>query len=398
MEVKQDSCNQAAFDEMRQIARDNVCAECGAELQIHTDPEKKTLVVGCLNREHHGWVERVSYTQALRRGEEIHPAIRDNIEKKMLPREDLTRAMNLLALRYPKAVENPESAALFIYDCLRLDLDPLISPAEAVPIPFRGGGRVTVQMVITGDGWLSMAARGCPDDWMGPPRLERIQDKEEIESLCGDPDAWAYYAYGYTKKTQGQPVESLARVPGYFTVAEREQAQEHGLPAAREPGNQARWRAIKKWVRQTFPDCRQSMIAITKEWFQRAEGVQAATEFIDAEYQIFEDAPSTDNKDKVKVGGDGRATEEGGGMRRTAKTKETKSVQKKSGKAGPPAPGGSFPRDPSTIKDFGDLYTACMEDFGLNKSQVLAELNVSSQEELTELPADCYIRIASVRT
>jgi len=95
-----------------------------------------------------------------------------------MPKDDLGRAMNLLALRYPRAIENPESAALFIMDCCRLDLDPLIQPAEVVPVPFKSRkkgkdgkeeDKVTVSMVITEDGWLSMAARGCPEEWNGPP-------------------------------------------------------------------------------------------------------------------------------------------------------------------------------------------------------------------------------------
>jgi len=55
-------------------------------------------------------------------------------------------------------------------------------------------------------------------------------------------------------------------------------------------------------------------------------------------------------------------------------------------------------RDPSTIKTFGDLFQAIWEDFRLSKTETLRELNVSSQEEITELPSACYQRIAAVRT
>lgn len=136
-EVKRDEISQEQWDEMKDIAKRNVCAECGAELQIHTNPEKATIEVGCLNREHHGWVERETWTQAFRRGEPVHPAIQAAIERKMMPRDELGRAMNLLALRYPDAIVDAPTAALFIMDCARLDLDPLISPAEAVPVPFK---------------------------------------------------------------------------------------------------------------------------------------------------------------------------------------------------------------------------------------------------------------------
>ncbi|GAJ03187.1 unnamed protein product, partial [marine sediment metagenome] len=111
-------------------------------------------------------------------------------------------------------------------DCARLDIDPLISPAEAVPVPFKSkkkdkDGKVieektAITMVITEDGWLSMAARGCKDDWVGPPRTMRLEEyltslpenkdkpRKEVlaiaseikESKCKDPDAWYYVAIG----------------------------------------------------------------------------------------------------------------------------------------------------------------------------------------------------------
>jgi hypothetical protein len=49
------------------------------------------------------------------------------------------------------------------------------------------------------------------------------------------------------------------------------------------------------------------------------------------------------------------------------------------------------------IKTFGDLYTACQQNFGFDRQQVWAELGVSSQVEITETPGDCYKRIAAVR-
>ncbi|GAJ21565.1 unnamed protein product, partial [marine sediment metagenome] len=94
MEVKREEMTEQQWQEMRQIAANNVCAICGAELQIHTNPEKATIEAGCLNREHHGYIERTTYTQELRRGAEVYPAIRDAIERKMVPKDDLGRAMN----------------------------------------------------------------------------------------------------------------------------------------------------------------------------------------------------------------------------------------------------------------------------------------------------------------
>lgn len=52
-EVKREEVTQEQWDEMKKITQENVCAICGAELQIHTNPEKGTLenVIKRLTRE-----------------------------------------------------------------------------------------------------------------------------------------------------------------------------------------------------------------------------------------------------------------------------------------------------------------------------------------------------------
>lgn len=54
-------------------------------------------------------------------------------------------------------------------------------------------------------------------------------------------------------------------------------------------------------------------------------------------------------------------------------------------------------RDPASLKTVEAMLKACFEDFGLQPKQVLAELGVSKQTEITESPANCYTRVAAVR-
>lgn len=327
-EYHRDEITPEQMEEMKAFARDNICAECQGELQVHTVPESATIRVGCLNRDHHGWLQRETMTQALRRGELVPPGVEAAVGKHMMPREDLDRAMNLLAVRYPRAIVDTPTAALFVHDCSRLGLDPLISPAEAVPIPFRRKDKngkvigVAVTMIITEDGWLSMAARGCPDRWAGAPAIQPVRDKDLAESLCGDKEAWLFEAIGRTKDMEpGQTSNTY----GWFKKVEYEEAKANRTPAADQPGNQARIRAIKRWVRENFPECRQNMMDITAEWRQRAEGIQAAQDYIDAEYDIListespEASPSpagnTTRKGDEKLGArpKGRGKKEPGG-------------------------------------------------------------------------------------
>lgn len=396
MEIPRDEVTQEKWDEMRDIAKRNVCGECGAELQIHTNAEKATIEVGCLNREHHGWVERETYTQAFRRGAEVHPAIRDNIERKMMPKDELGRAMNLLALRYPDSIVDHATASLFIMDCVRLDLDPLISPAEAVPVPFRsrkkkaGGGveeRVTVQMIITEDGWLSMAARGCPQKWVGAPSVEVIHDPDLAESLCGDKEAWLWKATGRTKDME---LGETTIAYGYYTHREFDKIKDTRVPAATQPGNQARVRAIKRWVRENFPQCRQNMMDLTAEWYQRAEGVKLAQEYIDAEYALIIQPEGEAEIGEPAPGG------KGGGKGATisdAPKEETKIAREES--ALPEAPADVVEGD---IPGYNALFHLCFYFFNMQPPQVVKELGYSTQLDISESPWECWLKIKKVKS
>ncbi len=52
-------------------------------------------------------------------------------------------------------------------------------------------------------------------------------------------------------------------------------------------------------------------------------------------------------------------------------------------------------RDPDSITNFGELYAACQQDFGIKARQLVwKELGVSEQKEISDTPADCYRKIA----
>jgi|GEM_PF-1823108 len=64
------------------------------------------------------------------------------------------------------------------------------------------------------------------------------------------------------------------------------------------------------------------------------------------------------------------------------------------GAVAPPKP----KRDPETIKTIAELYRVCHEDFKLQPKDVLKELGYKTQTDITELPSECYRKIAAVRT
>jgi hypothetical protein len=64
----------------------------------------------------------------------------------------------------------------------------------------------------------------------------------------------------------------------------------------------------------------------------------------------------------------------------------------------PPEPEAKQKRDPETIRTINELYKVCHEDWGMQPNQVLKQLGVSSQSDLSETPANLYRQIAAVRT
>jgi len=314
--VKREEVTQEQWDEMKDIAKNNVCGICGGELQIHTNPEKGTLEVGCLNREHHGFIERTTYTQEFRRGEEIHPAIRDKIERKMiLPGgQPVGVALAMIQTRFPKADMDEPSAALFLWDCVRLDLDPLLG--EIFPVSFKttakdGTKKVVVQPLISEDGWLSLAARSCAEAWAGSPKTMRLEEylqtqdaykgkpytevkeiaKEIKKDLCGDPEAYVWVAVGHRKD------QDDVATYGWYKTSESKKRDKEGkeyelsTPARDLPGNQARVRAIKRWVREVFPEAKSKMKEMTATWMERAGDVRDIQNVIEAEYHIVTEEP-----------------------------------------------------------------------------------------------------------
>ncbi|MBU0847651.1 recombinase RecT [Patescibacteria group bacterium] len=345
MELKQDDYTQQDWEEMKKIAQENVCGICGAELQVHTNPEKGTIEVGCLNREHHGYIERTTYTQDFRRGADIHPAIRDNIERKMiLPGgQPIEVALSMIQTRFPRADMDEPSAALFLWDCVRLDLDPLLG--EIFPATFKtkakdGTEHKVVQPIISEDGWLSLAARSCTEAWAGPPRTMRLEEylqtqdaykekpytevkeiaKEIKKDLCGDPEAYVWVAVGRRKD------QDDVATYGWYKKAEE------GIVAKNLPGNQARVRAIKRWVREVFPEAKSKMKEMTAIWMDRAGDVGDIQNVIAAEYHIVTEEPP---KLAEKAG---KATGEKAGAAAPAKARAQATKPASAPAAGTPTP------------------------------------------------------------
>ena len=406
-EVKREEVTQEQWDEMKKIAQENLCGVCGAELQIHTNAEKGTIEVGCLNREHHGYIERTTYTQEFRRGEEIHPAIRDKIERKMiLPGgQPVEVALSMIQTRFPRADMDEPSAALFLWDCVRLDLDPLLG--EIFPATFKtkakdGTEKKVVQPIISEDGWLSLAARACPEAWVGPPKTMRLEEylqtqdaykektytevkeiaKEIKADLCKDPEAYVWVAIGH-RKSQDDTI-------GYGWYKKSEE----GVVAKNLPGNQARVRAIKRWVREVFPEAKAKMKEMTATWMERAGDVRDIQNVIEAEYHIVTEEPSLKPEGAEETGkATGKKT---GAATPKAKAQATKTETPPTEEKPPeaieegidelwPTETTTMPEVPQNLlfKNWGELAQAAYK-LGVTPDQVFKRARVKKWEDFTD--------------
>jgi len=310
-----------------------------------------------------------------------------------------------------------QSAALFLFDAIRLDLDPLLG--EIFPVSFKttardGTKKIVVQPLISEDGWLSLAARACPDEWAGPPRTMRLEEylqtqdaykekpyteikeiaKEIKKDLCGDPEAYVWVAVGHRKD------QDDVATYGWYKTSESKKKDKEGkeyelsTPARDLPGNQARVRAIKRWVRETFPESKAKMKAMTATWMERAKEVKEVQQIIEAEYRvIIEPEPEGDKKTGEKTG------EKVGAGARTKQPQPKPRAQVKQTETTPSTETKS-PEEVTEddVPDLNALCRLCHHFWTMQPWEVWKELGYKSMMDVTESAWECWQRIKAVKT
>jgi len=176
----------------------------------------------------------------------------------------------------------------------------------------------------------------------------------------------------------------------------RGETPEGELPPAYERNGEAYWKLW--WARQKekglTEDDVHSMLGIASlktDWIEQGQTLEEAEKIINDFLEKAKAKPKTE-KPKAK-----RAT--------PAKATPVPVIEEPAEDLFPPdevtpEPAETPPqpkRDPETIRTINDLYKACHEDWGMQPKDVLRELGVSSQSDLSDTPANCYRQIAVVR-
>lgn len=292
----------------KEFTKSHVCAECGGALELPWGGSYgiEGYILRCgQNAAHGGMVKKQTLTALHRQGIVLHPSIASNIEKRMLAGGHRTRtALAAVQAKYPSANLDDPSAALFLYDCWTLNLDPLLG--EIIPVTFQvtdkasGQKRKIVTPIITEEGACSLAAQACPESWNGPPSTTTLEEyyftkhsrkgvnvistliKQTKKSLCGDEEAEVWVAYG-RRKGMTEDRETY----GWVTTLQVREASEKRLPWALLPGNQARVRAVKRWVKLVYPEAKANMREITANLLRRGGDVEEVKAIIEGEYLML---------------------------------------------------------------------------------------------------------------
>ncbi|MBA7593186.1 hypothetical protein ES703_00103 [subsurface metagenome] len=202
----------------------------------------------------------------------------------------------------------------------------------------------------------------------------RKATQEEIDSILGDTaDPNSIYGFVHLKDVDtGAEAFGLRGIPKKERIKGEEKGNTHL--------NMACVRAERLALDRQYPG-------------EMPQGVEVVDErFIETDYRVVDE---TGGAGVATLKGDEKSgeapgEEESGGSSETVSSSTKKPPKSKK-------IGVSAARDPSTIKNFADLFQALWDDFGLYKSDALKELNINSQEDITELPSECYIRISAPR-
>ena len=261
--------------EMRQLARTHRCGECRARLSVAWGGAfgVNQYVLRCGRDLGHETLVKERNTRRLADGKEYDMTTQRAITEPTELQLDVARSIVLIQERFAGAKLDRPAATRFLYDCMRQGLDPLLG--EAAPIVFGGrdGKPQTTVTIITELGYLSLAARTCPGDFIGPPQTRPVTDPEFREAICGDREAHVWEATGRRKGGD------LISTWGWITIKEidADKDDKTGVPKTPKgklPGNQARVRAIKRWARETFPEAQHKALVIFQGSMERlrAEG------------------------------------------------------------------------------------------------------------------------------
>ncbi len=420
---------------LEELRRYHKCKECGARLDVFLDMVLHKAYLACTDypRTHHEGIEREASRyekggieeltiqkrreiMAEEHGEEKTKALTKYIGGGVLTKPIITEIVNTLWGQAPQ-IEKTKAIML----CQTYQLNPLMKHLYLVG--YRRKDKDTKKWVVDSQGkpvldWSIMIGIGATrlmaqrkHNYSYLDMTPRQATKEEISKILGDTaDPNCIYGFVWIKDVDtGAEAYGLRGIDRDDKIKGEEKGNTHL--------NQACVRAERLALDRQYPGEMPPNIEVVDE------------RYIDATYRIVNEKTgeiTEHTAEAAEIAGSG-ATE----IKEEPKPKEhwceehncayerkkrgssswyahkfgdgwcNEIKRKEPGPAAEPAEQEEQPekpkRDPGTITTLNELFKACNQDFGLQPDQVLAELNVSSQNDISDTPAECYSKIAAVR-
>lgn len=281
-------------------------------------------------------------------------------------------AKDLLKTLWPKAPPVEVLKAAII--CHQYGLNPLMKQLFLIPFKKKGGGEDWAAILgISANRAIARRRHNYAYLDLSP----RMMTEEEQVRINGSVDSSRVWAI-----TILRDVDTGAEATGvsFWPKGERPHGEDKGNTQLHMAGIRSERNALAKLYPVEMPQG----IEVMDERYIEGEFKELPSKTEVAETTVPEAEEKKEETGKEETKGRGEA---GAGVSAT----EDKS--KKIAGAPPAKPS----RDPNSLKTINDLLKACNEDFKMQPKEVYAELNVSSQSEIADTPADCYRVISSVR-
>lgn len=416
-------------EDLDKLRRKNVCKECGGRLSLFLDITEHRAYLACDDwlRTHHEGIEREASRYELEGLAALNiPTRRKIMEQKYgearakalakLPTTGAltqTQAMHILKLVYPKAPEDEIIRCALL--CRDFGLHPLMKEVYLIPFKDKAGNDTYVTVLGISATRKLVAQRGSYSYLDNTPR---IMTEQEQRNIFGEVDANNIRAITKLRTREGLEAQGYGSWP--------KNKDPYGVDKGNSKANMAFIRSERNAFGRIFTDAIPQGVEIIDEAYVDDPNLG---KIIDSTGEIIEQepiAPASAPKEhwceehncafELKTSRFGtfyaHKLPDGSGWCNEAKTKAVAAkaqphIPENVGELPPGEPGAKESqkpqRDPDTIKTINELYKACNEDFkdkegkGMQPAEVIRELGVISQSDISETPAECYRKIAAVR-
>lgn len=400
---------------LNQLRWNNVCAVCGRVLYIYIDLKDKRKCIACPTPGHEGIARqyekpREDYESNLRREYEVEKehGIEASRALATLPKHgQLTQvqAEHVLSLVYP-GVPKDEIVRCAIL-CRDFGLHPLMK--EVYIIPFGQGEKRTWATVLGINATRKlMAQRGTYSYIDDTPRL---MTEVEQKRIFGKVDPENIVAITKLRTKDGLEAQGYGKWP--------KNKEPYGTDKGNSPENMTFIRSERNAFGRLSPDALPPDVGVIDEAYAEIPDVGKVDtetgEIVEGEARELPDEAPVPTPEEHWCEEHQTNFFKRGRMKWYAHKIEgtdewCSEIKKKESAAAEPETTEPEPetlapptRDPNTVKTLTELLKACHADFKnkngepMQPEDVYAELSVSSQNEITDTPADCYIKIKAVR-